>query len=106
MRDETIGASTRGLVQFYRESKINAEMHKEVSQQLKLIERPVIKYEQNDEIENIVSKVTVVHKGAVIEDTLSNGYVPENLLLEKYDLNNLNSPPPQVNTSIVVDQMW
>lgn len=98
MRDETIGASTRGLVQFYRESKIKAEKYKAVVELSKLDERPVLKYEQNDETENIVSKVTVVHKGVTNEDTMSNGYVHEDRLIEKYDLNDLKSSPAPVDT--------
>lgn len=98
LRDETIGASTRGLVQFYRESKIKAEKYRAVVEQSKLNERPVLKYEQNDEAENIVSKVTVVHKGVANEDTMSNGYVHEDRLIEKYDLNDLKSSPAPVDT--------
>ena len=89
MRDETIGASTRSLVQFYRESKIKAEKYRSVVHQSNSKEGPAIKYDPNDETENIVSKVTVVHKSVNIGDSLSNGYVHEDLLIEKYDLNDL-----------------
>ena len=86
LREESIGASTRGLVQFYRESKIKSENHKVIVQQINRNERPVIRYEKNSEVENFVSKVTVVHNGET--DRMSNGYVPEECLIERYDLNN------------------
>lgn len=38
---------------------------------------------------NIFSKVSVVKKSSVDEDALSNGYIPEELLMERYDLNDL-----------------
>lgn len=98
LRDETIGASTRGLVRFYRESQAKAETNKAlVVQQSKLNERPVIQYERNDE-ENIVSKVTVVHS-LDYEELMSNGYVPEDRLIESYDLNDLNTSRTQVNSA-------
>ena len=87
MRDETFGATTRGLVQFYRDSKAKAEKAKAFQQVVS--DRPIIKYEKSDEAVNVFSKVAVVKKGSVDDDTLSNGYIPEDLLMERYDLNDL-----------------
>jgi hypothetical protein len=101
LRDESIGASTRGLVQFFRESKIKSENHKVIVQQINRNERPVIRYEKISEVENFVSKVTVVHNGET--DRMSNGYVPEECLIERYDLNNQSPAPAQINLSREVD---
>jgi hypothetical protein len=101
LRDESIGASTRGLVQFYRDSKIKSENHKVIVQQINRNERPVIRYERNREVENFVSKVTVVHNSET--ERMSNGYVPEECLIERYDLNNQNPAPAQINWSREVD---
>jgi hypothetical protein len=88
LRDETFGATTRGLVQFYRGSKAKAEKAKAFQQSK--IDHPIIKYEEaTDEAVNVFSKVAVVKKGSVVDDTLSNGYIPEDLLMERYDLNDL-----------------
>ena len=89
MRDETFGATTRGLVQFYRDSKAKADKAKAFQQSSILSDRPIIKYEKSDEAVNVFSKVAVVKKGSADDDTLLNGYIPENLLMERYDLNDL-----------------
>jgi hypothetical protein len=88
LRDESFGATHRGLVQFYRESKSKAEKAKVPP---KIYDRPVIKYEKSDEAVNIFSKVAVVKKGSVDEEALSNGYIPEEFLMERYDLNDLSA---------------
>ena len=89
MRDETFGATTRGLVQFYRDSIAKADKSKAFQQSSILPDRPIIKYEKSDEAVNVFSKVAVVKKGTADDDTLLNGYIPENLLMERYDLNDL-----------------
>ena len=89
MRDETFGATTRGLVQFYRDSKAKADKAKAFQQSSILSDRPIIKYEKSDEAVNVFSKVAIVKKGSTDVDTLLNGYIPENLLMECYDLNDL-----------------
>ena len=89
MRDETFGATTRGLVQFYRDSKAKADKAKAFQQSRILPDRPIIKYEKSDEAVNVFSKVAVVKKGTADDDTLLNGYIPKNLLMERYDLNDL-----------------
>jgi len=88
LRNETFGASTRGLVQFYRESKARAEKARAFNRPMSP-DRPVIKYENSDESINLFSKVAVVKTGSTDEDALSNGYIPEDLLMERYDLNHL-----------------
>jgi hypothetical protein len=90
LRNETFGASTRGLVQFYRESKARAEKARAFYRPMSP-DRPVIKYENSDETINLFSKVAVVKTGSTDDDVLSNGYIPEDLLMERYDLNYL--PP-------------
>ena len=72
-----------------------------IVQQINRNERPVIRYERNREVENFVSKVTVVHNSET--ERMSNGYVPEECLIERYDLNNQNPTPAQINWSREVD---
>ena len=86
LRNETFGASTRGLVQFYRESKARAEKARAFYRPMSP-DRPVIKYENSGE--NLFSKVVVVKTGSTDDDALSNGYIPEDLLMERFDLNHL-----------------
>ena len=87
LQNETFGASTRGLVAFYKESKAKAEKLKKENP-----DRPIIKYENHDDEAEDITKLSVVttgekERGLATDDALLSGYVQPNRVIKRYDLN-------------------
>jgi len=87
LRDETFGASTRGLVQFYRESKAKAEKAKAFHAQES--QPPQIKYEDYGHEEENISKLTLVSLPSKDNDFANDGYVKADTILQHHDVNDM-----------------
>jgi len=89
LRDETFGSSTRGLVQFYRESKVKAEKAKASYNQDSKDEKPVLKFEDSDDKAENISKLAVVDYNAKEKGLVNDGFVQPECIVKRYDLNDL-----------------
>ena len=118
LKEDTIGGATRGLVQFYKESKLKAE--KAAAPNIPRFagrERPTLVYEgQESENSYAVRKIAVIQnpgaEGKISED---HGYIQPNRIIKRFDLNasrssispptknfdvNENSPSPDVKEGL------
>lgn len=94
LRDESFGASTRGLVQFYRDSKEKAEKAKAFHAQEPKEERPPepVKNEESDDNAENISNVAVVKVPTKEEGLNGNAYIKEENIVRRFDLNEVPSP--------------
>lgn len=88
LRDESFGASTRGLVQFYKESKAKAESAKPFQQSKELVEKP----KQTDVSEK--EEVKGPQKIVCVDEKLSSstGFYPEQSIVATIGINDRRAP--------------
>ncbi|KAL7540470.1 hypothetical protein ACHAXR_010584 [Thalassiosira sp. AJA248-18] len=84
LRDESFGLTNRGLIQFYKDSKVKSDKAKSVyrkeSQEIEQTSQKTIKYESDDDTK--LSKVCLVN-----DDAISDGYVQQKGVIQHFDLN-------------------